>query len=516
MAKILVSYYRSDEVSVNDTLCFFDSFFKELSDCGNDILAINNAYYGIFNPNRTNNIAVKNYLLDEAIKFQPDLIITFNHRILQDILDKFEDIPVVIYDGDELRFFSDLDLIKKNIGRYKVFSIVDSWQKDYLEFGFRKEQVFYLPPGTSIKKDDDMFQTMNISFLGQRRFFLNTKLKEYIQEGKDLDKFYQIYLDFLKTHEYSYEKLYQRNMAYSSDIQMSDVDLWPLFDQGYLIFANLLDLGLHLGGHESGWRDIVDFIPQLALAHSKTKIFSLKENQDFYNASILSLCPMHPQAQGKGYSWRCYDIMASNACLVSSYSSELKAKTKGIVNLPMFHTPIEAREICKDLLENTEKRRELVLASQDFIEKNGRWIEQIKKMEQILEMKLVYSDRKGTIKKLTLRPIEKNESLVQRAAIVESKVLFNKEDILWWGDKIQSFTVNPKLLLALLITVILNVTLLVCIQMGFFNTLLSEAILEIAVFLMGISTLVSALLLEGCILYKFIYKVFRKIILLRQ
>lgn len=512
MAKILVSYYRSDEVSVNDTLCFFDSFFKELSDCGNDILAINNAYYGIFNPNRTNNIEVKNYLLDETIKFQPDLIITFNHRILQDILDAFEDIPVVIYDGDELRFFSDLDIIKKNIDRYKIFSIVDSWRKDYLEFGFRDDQIFYLPPGTSVRKDDEMIQTMNISFLGQRRFFLSTKLKECIQEGVNLDKFYQIYLDFLKTHEYSYEKLYQQNIAYSSDIQMSDADLWPLFDQGYLIFANLLDLGLHLGGHESGWRDIVDFIPQLALVHSKTKVFSLKENQDFYNASILSLCPMHPQAQGKGYSWRCYDIMASNACLISSYSSELKAKTKGFVDLPMFHTPLEAREICKDLLENTEKRKELVLASQDFIEKNGRWINQIKKMEQILGMKLVYPDRKGTIKKLTFRPIEKKEGLVQRTTIVEGKVLFNTGDILGVGDKIQSLATNPRLLLTLLGAVILNVILLVCIQMGFFNTLLSETILGVIAFLVEILILIFAFLLEGCILYKFIYRVFRKII----
>ncbi len=516
MAKILVSYYRSDEVSVNDTLCFFDSFFKELSECGNNILAINNAYYGIFNPNRTNNLEVRNYLLSEAIKFQPDLIITFNHRILQDILDEFKEIPVVIYDGDELRFFSDLDIIKKNINRYKLFSIVDHWREGYLDFGFKNDQIFYLPPGTSVRKDDEMIQTMNISFLGQRRYFLSTKLKECIQEGKDLDKLYQIYLDFLKTHEYSYEKIYQRNMAYSSDIQMSDTDLWPLFDQSYLIFANLVDLGLHLGGHESGWREIVDFVPQLALIHSKTKIFSLKENQDFYNASVLSLCPMHPQAQGKGYSWRCYDIMASNACLVSSYSSELKEKTRGFVDLPMFHTPMEAREICKDLLENKEKRKELVLASQDFIEKNGRWIDQIKKMEQILGMKLIYSDKQGTVKKLTLRPIEKNEEVVQTSAIIESRALFNKEDILYLGDRVQALTVNPKLLQTLLIAVILNAVLLTLTKLNFFNVLFSESITGIIVLIMGVLTIIFALLLEGCILYKFIYRIFRKIMLLRE
>lgn len=511
MAKILVSYFRSDEVSVNDTLCFFDSFFRELADCGNDVLAINNAYYGIFNPNRTNNTEIKKYLLNEAVEFQPDLIVTFNHRILQDILDEFEDIPVVIYDGDELRFFSDLNVIKKNISRYKVFSIVNDWRKDYLDFGFKENQIYYIPPGTSIKKDDQIIPTMNISFLGQRRFFLSTKLKNCIQEGRDLDKFYKIYLDFLQTHEYTYEKLYQRNMAYSSDIQMSDADLWPLFDQGYLIFANLLDLGLHLGGHESGWRDIVDFVPQLALIHSKTKVFSLKENQDFYNSSILSLCPMHPQAQGKGYSWRCYDIMASNACLVSSFSSELKAKTKGFVDLPMFNTPQEAREICKELLKDKSKREYLVAASQDFIEKNGRWIDRIREMEQILEITLITNAKKGSIKKLTFSPTDQKRNSSQRITIVEDRAPFNREHILSLGDRIQSVIINPILLLTLLVAVILNVSLLSCAKMGFFNTLLAQSTVNFMIFVVGSLSLIFSLLLEACIFYKFFYKLFRKL-----
>ena len=33
------------------------------------------------------------------------LIIAFNNRILQSIVDKYKDIPIVLYDGDELKFF---------------------------------------------------------------------------------------------------------------------------------------------------------------------------------------------------------------------------------------------------------------------------------------------------------------------------------------------------------------------------------------------------------------------------
>ena len=512
MARILVSYFRSDEVSVNETLCFFDSFFKELTDCGNDVLAINNAYYGIFNPNRTNNLEVRDYLLKEAIKFDPELIITFNHRILQEILDEFEDIPVVIYDGDELRFFSDLDVIKENINRYKVFSIVENWRKDYLDFGFKDNQIFYLPPGTSVKKDSEVVPTMNISFLGQRRFFLSSKLKNCIQEGRDIDKIYNMYLDFLKTHDYSYENIYRRNMAYNSDVSLSDADLWPLFDQSYLIFANLLDLGLHLGGHEAGWRDIVDFIPQIATVHSKARVFTLEENQNFYNSSILSLCPMHPQAQGKGYSWRCYDIMASNACLVPSYSSELKREIKEYVDLPMFNTPQEARDICKKLLDDEPYRKSLVEASQHFIEDNGRWIDRIRKMENILNMKLIFENKKGELKKLVWHPAEWDARIPQRVAIVEDSPMAMKEQIISLGDRIQRVIINPLLLVTLFIAVLLNGSVLWALKYGMFDSILNSGFIMFFSYAFAFLTIAFIIALEGCIIYKFAYRVIRKIL----
>ena len=177
MARVLISYYRSDELSAGTTLCFYESLFHELKKYGNDVLAINMAYYGIFNPNVTKNGAFESYLVQEAVKFSPEVIIAFNHHILRAIL-KVLDVPVVIYDGDELRFFADLDIIKKDISRYKIFSIVKDWRQSYLDFGFRDNQVFYMPPGTAIVGDKDVKQDKPISFLGQRRYFLSTKLNE--------------------------------------------------------------------------------------------------------------------------------------------------------------------------------------------------------------------------------------------------------------------------------------------------------------------------------------------------
>lgn len=404
MAKVLISYYRSDELSAGTTLCFYESLFHELKRYGNDVLAINMAYYGIFNPNTTENKAFEEYLVQEAVKFAPDLIIAFNHHILRSIL-KVLDVPVVIYDGDELRFFADLDVIKKDINRYKIFSIVKDWRQTYLDFGFRENQVFYMPPGTAITRDKTVEQDKPISFLGQRRYFLSSKLYECIQKGEDVGYLYDLYLDFLKTKNYDYVQLFREDVEKRCGLRLSDAELWPLFDQSYLIFGNLLDLGLHLGGHEGAWCDIAPFIPQIAIAHDRSRVFNLEENQHFYNSSVLSLCPMHPQAKGKGFSWRCYDIMASNACLVSSTSSELREQTRGWVDLPMFDTPAEAREICKTLLEDTGRREDLCARSQEFVEQNGRWSHRFQEMEQILGLHLLDSSREGSFRKLTERPV---------------------------------------------------------------------------------------------------------------
>ena len=411
MARVLVSYWRADEITSGVTLNFWDGFFQELCNAGNDVLAINNAFYNIFSSNKTDNPELEEFIHKQVELFNPELIITFNNRILQSIVDKYSDVPVVIYDGDELRFFSDLDTIRKNIEKYKIFSLSKEFEKDYIDFGFKKNQIFYMPPGTAIHNDENAKQYMNISFLGQRRWFLSKKIYQAIAAGQDLQVFYKTYIEHIKTGNFDYLQLFHKNGGGNYNYDGSD--LWPLFDDSYLVFANLLDLGLHLGGHEGHWRDIMEFIPQLAVTHDTSRIFTLKENQDFYNSSILSLSPIHPQSRGKAFSWRSFDIMASNACLISSYSSELKDLTLPSVKLPMYYSPSEAREICIDLLENKEKRDEIVKASQEYVEKNCRWRKRFEEMESILNLSLVKCGKLGKFIKLPIAiPDEENKNNV--------------------------------------------------------------------------------------------------------
>ena len=453
MARILISYFRSDELSAGTSLAFFESFSKELEACGNVVQLINNAYYGIHKKNFTKNKAYEQYILNNALDFNPELIITFNHMILDAILEK-TDVPVVIFDGDELRYFGGLSTIRKNLKRYKIFSIVKEWRQDYLDFGFREDQIHYMTPGTSIHHDVQMPFDKNISFLGQRRFFLSNKLNKLIKAGKRLDDFYTLYMDHISNKNYNYKELIQRYFPPEKGLVLEDKDLWPLMDKNYLIFAALMDLGLYIGGHEGGWQDIVDYAPQLAMLHHKGRIFSLRENQDFYNSSKISLCPMHPQAQGKGFSWRCLDIMASNAAMVSSSSTELREATKGYVDLPMFDSPGEARDICQKLLQDEGYRREIVMGSQRYVNEKGRWINRIREMEAILGIRLILTEAIDDVfkqkepEKLLLHPME----IIRRPQALEYQYSSNplKQSISIQSRKLYDYYINRSFVRTLL------------------------------------------------------------------
>lgn len=518
MARILISYYRSDELSAGTTLCFYESMFYELKKHGNEVLAINMAYYGAFDPNIIENKAFENYLLQEVIKFDPEVIITFNHHILRNIL-KMIDVPIVIYDGDELRFFSDLNIIKKNIQRYKVFSIVKEWRKNYLDFGFQNNQVFYMPPGTAIVRDKNIEQDKPISFLGQRRYFLSSKLYACIQENENVKYLYDLYQDFLSTKNYNYLELFDRNVEKKCGLKLDDADLWPMFDQSYLIFANLLDLGLHLGGHEGAWCDIAQYIPQIAVAHDRSRVFNLEENQNFYNSSILSLCPMHPQAKGKGFSWRCYDIMASNACLISSTSSELREQTKGWVDLPMFDTPAEAREICKKLLHDHERRQELCALSHEFIEQNSRWLYRFQDMEQILDLRLLNLECEGSFRKLTERPIwidnqQSRADFVSSIVGVKSRKANQKNLRRWerkmklreWMNRLHKKATDPCLFSFLCWGEIITIAFSFMAQNGVFEICIGETLSVLAAWISSMGALLFFIAICISFFFKFLYK----------
>jgi len=391
MARILVSYYKVQEVSIGKVLCFWDGFVKELTAAGNEVFLINTAYFNPYGSNIVKSKKLDQMLLEKAKAFDPQLIITFNHRIPKSFLDYF-DVPVIIWDGDELSYFCDHPYIKENMDRYKIFSISKGWLQDYRDFGFSDDQIFYVPQATAIRKMD-IEQDMNVSFLGIRHFH-GKRYEALVKTHKYSNRFYSIVEEFLNTGNYDYEALFKKHFQTDfPELVMKLRDLYPLFDYRWLTLANMLDLGLTIAGHESRWEDTAEFMPQLAAAYDPRQVWTLEQNNLFYNASKISLCPVTAQARGAAFSWRVFDIMASNACLLISEASDLKELTQKYVDLPMYRTPWEARELCIKLLNNDSYRKEIIQASQKYVDENARWIHRFMDLQQIMGITVI--DKSG-------------------------------------------------------------------------------------------------------------------------
>ena len=398
MARIFISYYKVQEVPMKKVLGFWEGLFKELAGCGNEVLYLNTAYFNTYDSNIVSNSDLDSVILNKVKQSDPEIIITFNHRIPMSILDNFN-IPIVIWDGDELSYFCDLPYIKEHIDRYILLSMVEGWKQDYLDFGFKKEQIFYVPMATAVR-NQDIAQTVNISFLGARHYH-SKKINTMIRSGEYSKELYSMIQHFLNNCDFDFDRMF--NEQFSETITSLKVqDIYPLFDNRWLDLASVLDLGLRISGNGGRWEDLAPYMPQLVTAYKNQPVWSLQENEDFYNISKISLCPIAPQARGAGFSWRVWDIMASNACLLVSESLDLKALVSGHVDIPMYHTPWEARQYCIDLLKDDDARKQIVAQSQQYVDKNARWIHRFRDLEHILHIELVAIAKEGSIEDLML------------------------------------------------------------------------------------------------------------------
>ncbi|WP_295639969.1 glycosyltransferase, partial [uncultured Mailhella sp.] len=386
MAKILISYYKLQENDIKRPVSIMEGLAKSFSECGNDVLYINTSIFNSYTSNTVKDIHINNYISSTVSDFSPDLIITFNHRIPQCILDECN-APVVIYDGDNPHYFCDQDYILSHLSRYKIFSIVDKWIDDYIKLGYNEKLIHYMPMATSIKSS--IKDQCNISFLGMR-FFYSSKYINIIKKHNFYNNFSSMMDEFYTTKTYDYAKLFKKyfpEIYYKEGLE--EADLYPFFDIRAAVLSSLTEFGLKLCAHNGRWEFLDTTFPQLAASFDPQIVWSLQEVSDFYNSSRISLSPMHPQAKGAGFSWRVFDVLASNSCLLSSESSELTEMIHDYVDLPVFKSPSQANSIARKLLDNEDYRKKIVEGCQQFVEDHARWVHRFREMEKILDMPLV-------------------------------------------------------------------------------------------------------------------------------
>ncbi len=138
-------------------------------------------------------------------------------------------------------------------------------------------------------------------------------------------------------------------------------------------------MGLELYGTEN-WDSTYYNDSKLNMAYIRKKVYSVEDNQDIYNRSKIGINVSHLQA-ASGFPWRVMDIMASNACLVTDYHAGFK-RLFGDIPIPVYESASEAYELCRQLVKDQSRRREIVLQCQETVANKYRFKHLLPKLEE--------------------------------------------------------------------------------------------------------------------------------------
>lgn len=381
MTKILVLCHQPkiDGVGAEKIFCFYESFVNELKNYGSDVKVCNTRFLKDYWNNSITNLSQKDssLFIDNLKKFNPDIIFTFNNQITIEIINN-TNCPICLLDADGFDFFPNKNFIQEYHERYYLFSFYKGWEEQkYLDFGINKNRIYYLELATSIINENKP-KTQNISFIGSKFGEMSIDVQNTLLNKQDL------YSDLKYYYSNQYEHYNNFIKKYS---EYSEMSLYPLLDTRCYVLESIWDLGLKIYGVR--WDKCPSELFNLNLCFDRTPKYTLKHNQDIYNSSLINISISHPQCKGYAFPWRIYDIMASNGLLISSYSKLLEEKTKGFVNLPMYKSPYEARELCKYALENPNYSKDIIAESNEYINKFGRWKNNLERIQQIVSVKLI-------------------------------------------------------------------------------------------------------------------------------
>lgn len=406
MANVVVAMHNFllNKANLNACPPFYDTFTQGLKDAGNNILCFQMNYR-----NNINTQKIPQKYLDKIKRFKPDLFIFFNNQFW-DITKDFEQ-PILIFDVDSPNHHCNIDIIKKNIHRFKFLVTQTSGIKATCEIvGCQSKNVKYIPPFSGIQHRE-MEQNINISFLGSHwcwndfpdiiNFIKSRPTTSDVEAAKKaLSAFLEF--PFLSMKEvYSKNNLEANNILDFNNMIVARARLSGIRRLRYL--TEIADLGLEIRGQSWLNSIMLQAFPEVVLSYSCNPVDNIQEVENFLNRSKLSINTKHIQAQS-GFSWRVCDILASNACLVSQPASDLDELG---FKIPTFTSPAEARDICIKLLNNENMRKDIVSHSQEIINKNHRFANILPIIEDFVGMQL-HSNLTGNLENIYIFKEQEN------------------------------------------------------------------------------------------------------------
>jgi len=341
MSKILLfSFSPVHDCNKWQLLSYYESISKAFLERGHQVLNIITNDY-IVDPWNGNNISIskyiEEYITNQIKRFNPDLIISYNNSKIKNIENNVN-CPIVIAEADRWMYFSDKYRLKKNVSRYHFFYFTCSGEKDLIaNFGANKNQIFFIPNATSFK---------------------NKKLKK-INDINFIGTLYDI--------NSAKNKVEFNNAKYRFNILNKLKVFKPI------IYSNNVP---------SIYEPLKSFI-------SDEKKYEKIQLEQIFNQSFISLNISNLQSKNIGFSWRLLDIMASNTLLITEKNKFLeKNKLLKISTKQLYYSSNDCHDKIKYFLKNKSLMNDLILQQNENIKNYGRWIDRIKQIEEIFNLKV--------------------------------------------------------------------------------------------------------------------------------
>jgi spore maturation protein CgeB len=368
---------------------FYEAYIRALVDEGNSVTVCNTNQFLRTPWNGLNKIKLsvnKRKVKERIIESNPDVVFAFNNSCLSGIEDYLE-CPIAVMEADTFLYYNDKENLKKKKDRFHFFSSSNSiLQAMKNEFGISKN-AYNLKFATGIKSEK-VEQDKNVSFIGSV-FTPLFNLKDICKFPLSQEEICDIVGILIDNPFIDYDDLLKRyNLMSNRAIYSKDDFLAMISNNNRLNVLNFVsDMGLKIYGSDK-WRYLWPIMFSLSNCFSTETVYSLKHNEYIYNSS--KVCMNIPHAQAKdAYPWRVMDIMASHGCLLTNKNIGLKELLKGYIEVPMYETPYEARDLCRKLLNDEKWRLDVVAGSQKCIEDQGRWIHRFKEFEEIFAIDLL-------------------------------------------------------------------------------------------------------------------------------
>lgn len=329
---------------------FFRGLATSMLEAGNDVCLVNLLRLSV-------NQDIRNMIKD----FSPDLIISFNFRVPDGFIKLIkEGCKFIVFDTDTPENFEDkyellMQLVRKG---YAYYVSVQKEYKDYLPNETKIiKQTCYCPPATNFSAHV-VEPKRNICFLGTNWYYDPIQM----MDGLKIEDLLAIYHNTM-------------NDYYKFKTDGSYILKWNMAGFDRVKYLSVLtDLGLEIYGDR--WDKLFFDLDVLGCVRGGS-ITRLREVEDLYNTSLLSLNISHPQATS-GFSFRCMDIMATNSVLIMEQKPAFFALFGKFLDADIkrnffFTDRYDLREKVKRILCDDDLRKHAIKKFNDAIEFDGRW-----------------------------------------------------------------------------------------------------------------------------------------------